>query len=60
MAVAEDVLIDTLLDSKGMQHRDRICQTTAEQEFDLEVSSSSPVGPCYAATRLAQQQHTYM
>jgi hypothetical protein len=30
-------LIDALLHSKGMLRSDRICQTTAEAEFDLEV-----------------------
>lgn len=38
MAEAAEDVIDFLLSSKGMMHRDTICQTVAEQEFDLEVS----------------------
>uniref|UniRef100_A0A383VI20 Uncharacterized protein n=1 Tax=Tetradesmus obliquus TaxID=3088 RepID=A0A383VI20_TETOB len=38
MAEAAEDAIDFLLSSKGMMHRDTICQTVAEQEFDLEYS----------------------
>lgn len=51
MAAEDAMLIETLLDSKGMLRRGRICQTVAEQEFDLKVTTSGSCGA--AATSVA-------